>query len=169
MVVCICSVSFNQKVGGRDPVSEKMKNEGCTLPINVGLLIPHRPPMLLVEELIERRGDIAKANAVMPESGIFFEETSSFPEFFIEVVAQTVAAAQGYDALVDGESMSGGMLVGIDSFTFHKICAAGTVLTISTELTFTFGAVKIIHGEIFDGDTLLAEGDIKVWENPGEE
>ena len=150
-------------------MSEEMKNKDYTLPIGMELLIPHRPPMLLADELIEREGDNAKARAVMPESGIFYEDNSSFPEFFIEIVAQTVAAAQGYDALVDGESVNGGMLVGIDSFTFHKICAAGTVLTISTELTFTFGAIKIIHGEIFAGETLLAEGHIKVWENPGEE
>ncbi len=150
-------------------MSDEMKNEGYTLPIGMELLIPHRPPMLLADELIEREGDKAKAKAVMPENGMFFEDNSSFPEFFIEIVAQTVAGAKGYDALVDGESMNGGMLVGIDSFTFHKICDAGTVLTKCTELTFTFGAVKIIHGQIFDGDTLLAEGAIKVWENPGEQ
>lgn len=146
-----------------------MKSKDYTLPIGVELLIPHRPPMLLIDELIEREGDKAKASAVMPEIGIFFDANTNFPEFFIEVVAQTIAASQGYDALVASEGINGGMLVGIDSFSFYKNCAPATIITISIEITFTFGAIKVVHGELFDGDMLLGEGDIKVWKNPGKE
>jgi hypothetical protein len=60
--------------------------------------------------------------------------------------------------------MNDGMLVGIDSFAFTDAVPQGNRLTVETEKVFEFGAVKIIHGKVFCGDVLLAEGDIKVWE-----
>ncbi len=137
------------------------------LPMAALSLLPHRPPMLFVDQLLERSGNGAKAMAEMPADGICVDDGSVFPEFFIEVVAQAMAMANGYDALCAGTSMNDGMLVGIDSFTFHHAAAPGTRLVIEIEKTFEFGPVKIIHGEVFDGELLLAAGDIKVWEDLG--
>jgi predicted hotdog family 3-hydroxylacyl-ACP dehydratase len=123
--------------------------------------------MLFVDQLVERCGDRAKATAKMPGKGICFDRGMVFPEFFIEVVAQAMAMANGYDALCAGTGMNDGMLVGIDSFSFHRTTLSGTLLRIEIEKLFEFGPVKIIHGEVFDGDLLLAAGDIKVWEDLG--
>jgi 3-hydroxymyristoyl/3-hydroxydecanoyl-(acyl carrier protein) dehydratase len=60
------------------------------------------------------------------------------------------------------------MLVGIDSFQFISSVDQGAKLRVVTEKTFEFGAVKIIHGEIFCDERLVAQGDIKVWEDLGE-
>jgi hypothetical protein len=38
---------------------------------------------------------------------------------------------------------------------------------IEAEETIALGALKVIHGEVFDGSELLAAGDIKVWEEVG--
>lgn len=130
-------------------------------------LLPHEPPMLFVDSLVERSGDKAVGMAKMPVSGICFDETDPFSEF-LEIVAQTVAMANGYDALCCGEKMSRGMLVGIDSFSIISKPRPGQSLQIEIEKTFEFGAVKIIHGEVACEGLLVAQGDIKVWEDPGE-
>lgn len=123
--------------------------------------------MRFVDTLLERSGERAVASGVMPASGICFDDQFIFPEYFVEVVAQAVAMANGYDAACAGEKMSGGMLVGIDTFRFSGSVSPGAELKIVTEKTFEFGAVRIIHGEVFCDGRLVAEGDIKVWEDPG--
>lgn len=127
-------------------------------------LLPHRPPMLFVESLLERYGNTAIASAILAETGNCYQPGGVLPEFFVEVIAQTVAMASGYDALCRGERMNEGMLVGIDSFSFTHADPHGRRLSVETEKVFEFGAVKIIHGKVFCGNVLLAEGDIKVWE-----
>ena len=135
------------------------------LPTAAAALVPHQPPMLLIKELIEREGDRALVTAVVPREGICFEPGSGFPEFYIEIIAQAVALANGYDAFCAGKKMNDGMLVGIDVFSFYRAGDPGAEVTIDAEKMFEFGAVKIIHGRISQGDILLAEGEIKVWED----
>ncbi len=141
--------------------------ENIKLPMNAEQLLPHRPPMLLVESLVEKLGDNAKAVTTMPDRGICYDPEYQFPEYFIEIIAQTMAMANGYEALCAGETMNDGMIVGVDSVSFLGTASPGATLRIDIEKTFEFGAVKIIHGEIFDGDSLLVACDLKVWEDKG--
>jgi predicted hotdog family 3-hydroxylacyl-ACP dehydratase len=149
-------------------MNQKYQSSAPTLPIEAITLLPHRPPMLFVDSLTERFDDEARGLAVMPGSGICCDEGKIFPEYFIEVIAQTMAMAHGYDALVAGHPMRDGLLVAIDRFSFLHTAASGTRLNVHVKKTMEFGAVKILHGEIYDGETLLVEGDLKVWEAPGE-
>jgi len=144
------------------PVTTKIQR----LPLPAEMLLPHRPEMLLVDSLVRRWDDSSSAKAVLPKSGICLFGGRLLPEFFIELVAQATAMANGYDALCAGVVQKNGMLVGVDTFAFPGKAVAGSTLRIETEKTFEFGAVKIIHGEVFAGDELLAAGDIKVWEEP---
>jgi len=137
------------------------------LPLPAELLLPHRPAMLFVESLVRRWDESSSAKAVLPKSGICLSEGRLLPEFFIELVAQATAMANGYDALCAGVVPKNGMLVGVDTFSFPGKAVAGSIVRIETEKTFEFGAVKIIHGDVFAGDELLAAGDIKVWEDLG--
>jgi predicted hotdog family 3-hydroxylacyl-ACP dehydratase len=136
------------------------------LPLPAELLLPHRSAMLFVESLVRRWDESSTAKAVLPKSGICLSEGKLLPEFFIELVAQATAMANGYDALCAGVSRKNGMLVGVDTFSFPGKVEMGSTVRIETEKTFEFGAVKIIHGEVWDADELLAAGDIKVWEEP---
>lgn len=147
-------------------MAENNPSTDTTLPIKAIALIPHRPPMLFVDSLIERSGDEARASAVMPDSGICFDPEYAFPEYFIEVVAQAMAMVNGYDARVAGKKLQDGLLVGVDRFSFTGTAPAGAVLHVAIRKTMEFGAINIVHGEIFCGERLLAEGDLKVWEAP---
>lgn len=139
------------------------------LPCPAACLVPHRPPMLLVESLLARDGNRASARAVLPAAGIGATDGRLLPEYLVELVAQTAAMASGYEALALGRPASGGMLAGIDGFTFAGRAAAGSVVRIETEEQFAFGAIRLIHGEVFAGPELLASGDIKVWEDVGQD
>ena len=135
------------------------------LPVEAESFLPHRAPMLFVERLIEREGDLAVAETTLPSTGIAVCNGRLLPEYFIELIAQTAALANGYDLFCEDKPPTDGMLVGIDSFSTADKATTGHVVRIKTNKTFTFGPVNVIHGSIWDGDLQLASGEIKVWEN----
>ncbi len=128
-------------------------------------LLPHKPPMLLVQTLVAREGSRTVALATLPAAGLFVSAGCILPEYMIELIAQTAALGNCYDALASGMKPRDGMLVGIDSFSWLVRPEAGTSVRIETDISFVFGAMKVIHGEVYAGEDLLAAGDIKVWEN----
>lgn len=150
-------------------MESERKSQVPLLPIKAVELVPHRLPMLFVDRLIMRRGDEAAAIAVMPVEGICVDSAGTFPEFFIEVMAQTAAMANGYDALAANEKANDGMLVGIDSFTYYCSAEPGSEMSIKLLLAFEFGQFKIMNCTIHYEEVLLAEGSIKVWEHSSDE
>ncbi len=140
------------------------------LPCAAEQLLPHRPPMLLISRLLERQGDTAVAEAIIPRDGLFVDpEKGLLPEYFIEIIAQTMAATSGYDSSLAHIPLSDGFLVGIDNFLWPSRQIEAGIVRIHIEKTFEFGGVTIIHGQVVAGDNLLAQGDIKVWENTMQE
>ena len=139
------------------------------LPQNADILLPHKPPMLLVEALVQRRGSRAFALATLPKGGLFVNAGRVLPEYFIELIAQTAALGNCYDALMHNMATRDGMLVGIEVFSWPGWAQPGRAVHIETDITFTFGAMKMVHGEVYADKVLLATGDIKVWEDLSEE
>ncbi|MBU1566928.1 MAG: ACP dehydratase [Proteobacteria bacterium] len=141
-----------------------------SLPRAANTLLPHKPPMLLVEALVEREGACAVAMATLPAVGLFITATGHIlPEYFIELIAQTAALGNCFDAVTAGNATRNGMLVGVDSFSWPGQPQPGTPVHIETDIAFSFGAMKVIHGEVYAGKALLAVGDIKVWEDLGKD
>lgn len=138
------------------------------LPMDVQPLVPHQAPMSLLDQLLEKSGGKAKASATMPMDGLFYGGDFQFQEYFIELVAQAMAAAQGYEALAEGGKTKDGMVVGIDTFSFYHDPVPGAKLDVSVSLEFEFGTVKVFQGTVSSVGEIVAEGKIKVWENPGE-
>jgi 3-hydroxyacyl-[acyl-carrier-protein] dehydratase len=136
------------------------------LPCPAEKLVPHRPPMLLVARLLERRqAGTALVEAVVPGEGLWLDRQAGvLPEYYIELVAQAMAAVNGYDASQDGKAPGSGMLVGVDDYCLAEQALPGETVWIDVEKTFEFGAVKIIRGAVRNGRRNLATVVLKVWE-----
>jgi 3-hydroxyacyl-[acyl-carrier-protein] dehydratase len=146
-------------------VEDRKNKQPISLPCPAEMLIPHRPPMLLIDSLITRDGDRATALATIPQNSICSDpDRGILPEFLIEIMAQTMAASNGYDIRCENRSPRNGFLVGIDNFQLFKTTVTGATLRIETLKTYEFGPVKIIEGQVFCDDKVLAVGEIKVWE-----
>lgn len=140
---------------------------GQTLPQLAETLLPHKSPMLFVQTLVERQGSRAVAMAILPTTGPFVCGGYIVPEYFIELIAQTAALGNCFDARACGTATRDGMLVGVDSFSWPRQARIGLPVSIETNITLVFGAIKVVYGEVFAGEELLAAGDIKVWEDLG--
>lgn len=138
-----------------------------TLPCPAIDLVPQRAPMLLVDQLVSREQQVNFASIVasVPTAGVFIEQGQVLPEYFIELVAQAMAAVNGYDNRVDGTPSGRGFLVGIDGFSWYGTAQPAERLRIELQKNFEFGPVTVMAGKIFNtaGD-VLAGGEIKVWE-----
>lgn len=123
--------------------------------------------MLLVDTLLarDRQAGAAVAETTVPLQGPFIDpETGFLPEAFIELAAQTAAAASGFDASQDGSPGANGFLVGVDAFSWLGRARPGETVRIEVATTFTFGAVSILNAQIRGANSLLAQGDIRLWQ-----
>ena len=141
------------------------KEPTANLPQPAADLLPHQPPLRLVEALIERAAQRSVASARLPTTGHFADNGQVLPEYFIELIAQTAALGNCYDGVAGGTTKRDGMLVAIDAFFLVGQAQPGERVTIETDVTMSFGAVKAVHGKVFAGKKLLAAGDLKVWED----
>ncbi|MGE3538580.1 MAG: 3-hydroxylacyl-ACP dehydratase [Candidatus Tectimicrobiota bacterium] len=75
-------------------------------------LLPHRPPMILLDRLVQVTAGTSTCEVtIRPES--LFLEPSGMPSFVgLEYMAQAVAAYGGYQAYLAGEPVAVGFLLG---------------------------------------------------------
>ena len=143
------------------------------LPCDAGALVPHAPPMALLNRLHKKAdedidGDTSHLEAIVPDSGPFVHNAVLLPEYFVEVMAQAVAAVDGFPPQ-KGKAPAKGFLAGIDSFTWNGTAAPGDRLEITLEKTFSFGAAYIFTGTITGPEGELARGQLKIWKAEPEE
>ena len=138
-----------------------------TLPCDAGPLVPHQPPMLLVSRLIKKADDSVEGSesiieAVVPHTGPFLKNGSLLPEYYIEVLAQAVAASDGFPR-EEGKKPATGLLAGIDEFSWTSRAKPGDLIRITVHKTFEFGAAFILSGFISNDCGQIAKGQLKIW------
>ena len=148
-------------------MSSKIQTD-ISLPCPAEKLLVHRAPMLLIKELTVRENQRAEALASISDAGICTtSDQGLLPEYFIEIMAQTVAAAFGYDALIKNESPTEGYIVGIDKYSLINLPAKrselGSELRVHVQLEHDLGTVKVITGEVFSNTEKLVTAELKLW------
>ena len=82
------------------------------------------------------------------------------------LVAQAMAAVNGYDCQCDGFGPGRGFLVGVESFSWHGEASTGEKLKVEMEKIIEFGPVTVMRGEVINSSgKILAGGEIKAWED----
>ncbi|MDH4318741.1 MAG: hypothetical protein OEV64_10155 [Desulfobulbaceae bacterium] len=138
------------------------------LPHNADSLVPHEPPMLLVDRVVQVvPGDDSEAwsivEAKVPEKGIFVTNGRVLPEYLIELTAQAIAAADGYENLRLKLTSVVGFLVGVQDFVQFSEPLPAQSLRIELNKSFSFGAMMIFNVAVYAGDTSICRGEIKIW------
>jgi predicted hotdog family 3-hydroxylacyl-ACP dehydratase len=125
--------------------------------LDLDRLIPHRPPMRLLERVSMIDNEAVTCVCSVRDSWPGARDGQVPSSMLIEVLAQTAAALQGWKERHESEHGRGGLLVGIPTARF----AAATV-PVGTELVCQ---VRKTHGTqsyaAFDGEVRDKQG--KVW------
>ena len=143
-----------------------MSEISYALPYPAELLIPHRPPMLLIKQLLERKNNYGLIDAYIDRDCFFIDdEFTILPELYIETIAQATAAIGGWDALIESRPPIKGFLVGLNDIEFKGKLKIEEAFTVELSKDFEFGEVTIMKGTVRNKDGIVLQGEIKIWED----
>jgi predicted hotdog family 3-hydroxylacyl-ACP dehydratase len=131
-------------------------------------LIPHRPPMVMIDS-VEETGEASVRAAKTFAPGDFGTDGEQVIEpVLVECLAQAVAAIQGIEARKTGNAPAAGMLVGIDGFEIKNTAVTGIPIEITVEITRKFGPFAFAEGALAQDGKTLAHGSLKFYIEGGE-
>ena len=134
------------------------------LPLEAAKLLPHRPPMILVDQLIDFSSGKGRVTASVSRDDLFVGDDGQLESVaLIELVAQAYATIKGYDDAVNRRPVQRGFLVGSRNFTIHRRARSGERLIIDINTAAQLDGFSVIDGVITCGDEVLAKGSIKLW------
>lgn len=110
-----------------------------TLPLYpVERVVPQRPPMILIDEVVSRRSGCIVATVTVRATDLFFQPARGTPSHVaIEWMAQTCAAFAGSEALDEASAVKIGFLLGTRNFRATQgWFAEGTRLFVRAHLEY---------------------------------
>jgi predicted hotdog family 3-hydroxylacyl-ACP dehydratase len=124
--------------------------------------IPHRPPILCIDRVLEADADHAMAERVVAP-GADIEEGELWEEGLVEGLAQTAAVLNAFDERKAGRRSRKGMLVGVRRCQIRRRARVGERLTFRVELIRRILPLAVMRCEVRAGDELLASGEMKFY------
>jgi radical SAM protein with 4Fe4S-binding SPASM domain len=143
---------------GEEPPTEVL------LPADAARLMPHRKPMLMVDRLVSV-GEETTVSAHLGPDMIFMGSDGMLDDTaFLELMAQAMAAHQGFDKRDNGGA-NGGYLVGARNLKVFGTAKSGDDLTIVVRRVLQIGKdLAVINGRVMNGAEKLAEGELTIWQ-----
>jgi radical SAM protein with 4Fe4S-binding SPASM domain len=140
------------------------QDEIARLPFAAAEIIPQKPPMRVIDALLavgDRSGEVSvTVSDEMPfvgEDGILVETA------YLEMMAQSIAAVNGFKQLGGSGSSLEGYLVGAQKLEILGTARAGEELKISVRKEARYSRFAIVTGTVSREDQVLARGEIKIW------
>lgn len=135
-----------------------------TLPRSAAELLPHRPPMQLIDRLLASDGNSAVAETLPAGDHLFAGADGRLdPVALIEMFAQTYAAMQGFEDLRIGRAVKEGFLVGIRRIRIEGTARVGERLEVMVRTIGAIDGFAVAEGEVRSGGAVLAAGSLKLW------
>lgn len=127
-------------------------------------IMPHKPPMLLVKKLLRSEENFARTEIRITPDNPFLDASGNLHEaVFPELVAQTLALNTAYTRSLHHDTLKGGFVVGFKHFKVYQTAKVFDFLTVDIRKTGEFENLTIIEGKIFYEDSLMAQGEVRVW------
>jgi 3-hydroxyacyl-[acyl-carrier-protein] dehydratase len=136
-------------------------------------LLPHRPPMRLLDEIVDLdAGARARGRRVLRPDDFFFD--GHFPDepivpavILVEMLAQVggLAAAAPVDAHADGATIRL-RVAGLGPFKFPAAARPGDTLDVSARVAGRHGGLYKIEGEVTAGGRIVATGSVTLGAAP---
>lgn len=135
-----------------------------TLPLPAEMLVPHRPPMRLIDELVGFDGSRGVVEAsVQPGNVLVREDGSVEPMAIIELIAQSFAAVKGYSDLLEGKPLKKGFLVEVKHFVFNGTLLERDKVSVVIERIGETAEFALAEGKVIREGETIASGKVMVW------
>ena len=157
------------------------------LPMKIKGLIPHQPPMLLVDQLISFNENEAQTTTIFKPDSIFLNQDGLLDEaIFFEMMAQTFAvlavtrkAARRQMAQSAGagtprqlpdpqiDKVDVGYLVRVKHLVIHGRAEVETPIETSIKVASMVGSFSALDGSVSQNGRILASGQVTVFISEG--
>ena len=131
-------------------------------------LVPHRPPMLLIDRVIADDAEQIRVEAIIKPDQLFVSPEGLPAWVGVELMAQTIASFAGLRALEKNEPVRLGFLLGTRRYECSRpFFAVGARLEIEArqELVGANG-LAVFFCTIFLGDEVLATAQLNAFQPP---
>lgn len=135
-----------------------------SLPQETLHLLPHRPPMALIDRLLASDGTAARAEATVAPEHLFAGADGELdPIALIEMFAQAYAAMQGFKDQSLGKPVKEGFLVGIRRIRIDGCARVGDRIEVEVRTIGAIDGFAVAEGTVRRGAEVLAAGSLKLW------
>jgi histidine ammonia-lyase len=142
----------------------------ANLPADTEAYMLHRPPMRLVQRLRWVEDSCAEGETTLSVGDVGVDQDGRVEAAaLVELVAQTYAAAQGYQDQRSGKPANLGYLVGVSDFRIDRLPSAGQRLLIKIKSSSAFEDFYLVEGQVLCDNCVVAGGTLKVWVQPDAE
>ncbi len=130
--------------------------------------IPQSHPFVMIDKLLYADLGNATTNLAITDENIFSEDGYFSEAGLLENIAQTIAAANGYNELLESKKMSGGYIAGVKNFEIFFLPKVNDILTTNTVITDKIFNMVSIAAKVMCNDKLAAQCEMKVFSNTNE-
>src|SRR5208283_1986708 len=136
--------------------------------VDAARVVPHKPPMLLIDRLLEMRERASTSEMTVREDMVFVDDNGNLENAtYPEIISQALAAMEGFRKIANQDAQTEGFLLGVKKLEIFGSARIGDTLRISVYKVVKYGDFGIVHGEVYKGDELIARGEVKVWQDNG--
>ena len=133
----------------------------------LGDLVPHKPPMLLLDRVLAHEADSVTCAVTIAVGSPFVEDGRVPAVIGIEYMAQSVAAYAGLLAYAQGRPPRIGFLLGCRELTLATdVFRVGDTLTVTARRTWGDRALGNFACRVERDGQLLASGTLNVYQGP---
>jgi len=131
---------------------------------NIIDLIPQREPFVMVDGIIKSNDKLTVTSFKIKESNIFCSNGYFHEPGLIENIAQTAAAAAGYERKQKGQDLLTGYIGGIKNLEIYEMPRVGENIETLLEVMHTVFNAKVVIGTVKKKDgTLCASCEMKIF------
>ncbi|QFU24835.1 hotdog family protein [Shewanella eurypsychrophilus] len=134
----------------------------------VSEVVPHRDPMILIDQLLEHGIDTLLTQVNISELSPYFDDAhKGVPNYVgIEYMAQSIAALAGVEAKIRGDKIRVGFLLGTRKLKMHipYYSQGESYQTRVSRLYQEEAGLAVFECKIFHEQTLVAEANINVFQ-----
>jgi len=126
-------------------------------------LIPQKPPMAMVDGLLESDSEKTISTLTIEADNLFVEYGFFKEPGLIENIAQTAALRSGFEADKTGEEPPIGFIGSVKKMRIYHLPEVGQTLNTKLSVLMEMENISVIKGEIFVNDNLVAEGEMNIF------
>lgn len=124
-------------------------------------LVPHRPPMLMIDDVTKYGGDLIRARRTVRAGDPFVTNQGLHPAALLEAIAQTIASGDACFARQKGGTVIRGYLTGLTGVKIHGTAAIGDTIDMEGNCLKRMDGMGLFEATAHVGDRLLVEGRFK--------